>query len=117
MGKRPYYLIYWTRDCDGYEFFPEYIGTNYKAALERYVQLFEYIRQNEFIDEGVNPDHIRGEVNLPRNPLLPGQEQASWINDDDTCWISVHLRCVTTGEFMSGVFERRYKEQFPNAKY
>lgn len=117
MGKRPYYWIYWCRDCEGYEFFPEYIGTNYKAALNRYNKLLEYIRQREFIDEGVDPARINMDIHTPNSPLNVGQQVTSWINDDDVCWISVHLQCVNTNKFVTGMFDEAYRAEFPDAKY
>ena len=78
MGKRPYYIISYTRDYEGYETVIEYIGTNYKAALNRYIKLIEYIKQRDFLDEHVEEDRIEQRVQLPEGELTPGHSVYSY---------------------------------------
>ena len=117
MGKRPYYIISYTRDYEGYETVIEYIGTNYKAALNRYIKLIEYIKQRDFLEEHVEEDRIEQRVNIPDSELIPGQSVYSYINDNDCFYISVEMRCMNTDTFTTAIFENQYKQEYPNAKH
>jgi len=116
-GKRPYYVITYTRDCDGYDSYLTYIGTNWKAAYQRYLSLIEYIKQREFIDYGANEDELNIDIRRTDTPLRVGNDIYSYINNDDNCWISICLKCVNTHKFLDSGYEARYKNQFPNSKY
>lgn len=117
MGKRPYYVISYTREYDGYETVVEYIGTNYKAALNRYIKLIEYIKQRDFLDEHVEEERIEQRVNLPERQLEPGQSVYSYLNDNDCYYMSIEMRCLNTDTFHTIAFENKYKIEYPNAKH
>jgi len=117
MGKRPYYIISYTRDYEGYETVIEYIGTNYKAALNRYIKLIEYIKQRDFLEEHVEEDRIEQRVQLPEGELTPGHSVYSYMNDNDCFYISVEMRCMNTDTFSTARFENQYKQEYPNAKH
>ena len=117
MGKRPYYIISYTRDYDGYETVIEYIGTNYKAALNRYIKLIEYIKQRDFLDEHVGEDRIEQRVQLPEGGLPPGRSVYSYMNDNDCYYISIEMRCMNTDTFSTPAFETKYQQEHPNAKH
>ena len=116
-GTRPFYIVSYTREYDGYESIIEYIGTNYKAALNRYIKLIEYIKQRDFLDENIAEDRIEQTVRLPEQQLLPGQSVYSYMNDNDCCYMSFELSCMNTGSFRTQSFEEKYKRDCPNAKY
>ena len=119
MGKRPYYVINYIRDYDGYETYLEYIGSNYKAALNRYIKLFEYLKKRDFIDEGVAEENISAELRLPTEdrPLEPGQTLWSYLNDNDSFYESISISCRYTNSYSTPFFEEKYKTEFPDSKY
>lgn len=117
MGKRPYYIIYVTKDCDGYESWIEYIGSNWKAAYARFLSLIESIKQEYFYDEGVDQEHIFVNFNPATQPLEINREIYAGINDDDCCWMSIYMKCLPTGQFAIPMHEERYRRDNPNAKY
>ena len=117
MGNRPYYIISYTRDYDGYETFIEYVGTNYKAALDRYVALVNYIKQRDFLDCGIEEDRIDMRVDIPQTPLQPGHRTYAYINDNDCGYMTGELRFVNTNRFLTSTFEEKYKATHPNSKY
>lgn len=119
MGKRPYYIIHYIRDYDGYETFLEYVGSNYKAALNRYIKLFEYLKKRDFIDEGVAEENISAELRLPTedHPLRPGGNLWSYLNDNDSFYESICISCCYTNSYSNSFFEEKYKTEFPDSKY
>lgn len=117
MGKRPYYILEFSRDCEGYFSETIYIGTNWKAALDRYVTAFQYIRKMDFLDEGVNEDDIEERLNMPEHQLAPGESVCSYMNDQNECYDSLYLRCLYTNQFHAPAWEGFYKERYPNSKY
>ena len=117
MGKRPYYIIQYDRDCDGYYSDIVYLGTNYKAALDRYVATIDNIKREDFLESGIHEEDIRMNVNLPNEPLAPGQQVSSWMNDDNECWDTIILKCMNAHQFSRERWETDYKNRFPNSKY
>lgn len=117
MGKRPYYIIIFDRDCEGYYTDVCYIGTNWKAALDRYRTIIDCIKEVDFLNEGVDPDHIYSRVNLPERQLNPGEQIQSYLNDDNVCWDTITLKCMNTNKFTNNNWETKYKALFPNSKY
>ena len=117
MGKRPYYVLYYTTEYDGYNTTIEYIGYNFKAAKARYKALWDYVYQHGFIDEGIEADRIEGEFRPAPDEMHPGQEIGSYINDQNEMWDSIHLVCMNTGAFTNPQKEEEYKRSHPNAKY
>lgn len=116
MGRK-YYVISVQREYDGYETTIEYIGTNFKAACERYQKLFQYIKQRDFLDEGIAEDRIEANFRMPQAEMRPGDNNWSNLNDNDCYYISVVMHCITTNHFQSQFWEDRYKQETPNAKY
>lgn len=117
MGKRPYYVIMWHRDYEGHESVIEYVGTNYAAAKARYRWLFDYLRQREFLDEGIAADRIEGRFNELPAAMVPGQSICSYMNDNDCFYIDIEVRCLATNAFANQQMESRYKQDFPDSKY
>lgn len=118
MGKRPYYILYYTSEYDGYSVNIEYIGHNYKAAKARYKALWDYVYQHYFLDEGIEPNRIEGEfVPAPEKEMRLNQNVGSYINDQCDMWSSIHLVCMNTGAFVNSHKEAEYKRNHPNAKY
>ena len=117
MGTRPYYVIMWHRDYDGHEHIIEYVGTNYKAAKERFRYLFEFIYQRDFLDEGIAAERVERHFNECPATLLPGQSVYAYMNDNDCYYIDLELKCMNTGKFHNQHMEDRYKQDFPNSKY
>ena len=115
--KRPYYIIYFERDCEGYYTDICYIGTNWKAALDRYKTAIECVREVDFLNEGIVPDGIIEHINMPERPLSPGERIQSYLNDDNTCWDTITLACMNTNKFAIPYWEGKYKALFPNSKY
>lgn len=117
MAKRPLYVLTYIRDYDGYESINEYIGSNYKAACARYLELYNYVRQRDFLDENVAEDRIDGNFRTPPTELKPGQSIASYLNDNDCFYITIELSCIMPGAFRISQMEEQYKAHYPNAKY
>ena len=117
MGKRPYYIINIIRDYDGYDSILEYIGTNYKAALNRYARLIEYIKQEEFFDQGVREGDMEIRIGMPENPLQPGEAVFSTVYDNDCCYYTIELFCRNTDVFNNQLHEEKYKREYPDAKH
>lgn len=119
MGNRPYYIITYIRDYDGYETNLEYVGSNYKAAINRYIKLFQYLKQRDFLDEGVAEENIYSDLKLPTedHPLEPGRQLWSYLNDNDSFYESVCIACRYTNSFLTPYFEDKYKNEFPDSKY
>ena len=59
MGKRPYYIINSFVDYDGYDSRVEYIGTNWKAARNRFFTVVELLKQEQFFDHGLTENDIQ----------------------------------------------------------
>ena len=58
MSKRPYFVITHVVDCDGYDTYVDYIGTNLQAALKRFRFLCDDIKERYFIQDGVEEERI-----------------------------------------------------------
>lgn len=122
MGKRPYYILFYTTEYDGYNTEIVYIGSNFKAAKERYRALYDYIYDRDFIQQGVEPDRIDATFRqAPDDKMTPGQHISSWLNDQNETYDSVHLMCLNTGIFSGRGemthLEELYQMNHPNAKY
>ena len=143
MCKRPYYLITHLIDCDGYTYHTDYLGTNAKAAIERFKFLAAEIRQKYFLNEGLDEEHVfygngqRWEDAMELNESMidtPGKAYTFYMNDDNCCWINIKISVIETGKFFGYPSENRwdngrtvwtdnrnreeqYKEAHPNAKY
>ena len=117
MSKRPYYIIYYTTEYDGYRAQIKYIGTNFKAARDRYYFLREYIIQHYFLDEGVQEDRIeKYYADVPDNMHI-GETICSSMNDGDMMYDTLSLACVDTLHFFNNDEERKYKIAYPNSKF
>ena len=117
MGKRPYYVIMWHRDYEGHEAIIEYVGTNYAAAKARYRWLFDFLRQREYLDEGIAAERIEARFNELPVAMIPGQSVCSYLNDGDCYYVDIEIRCLNAHTWASGQMEDRYKQDFPNSKY
>lgn len=117
MGKRPYYVIMWNRDYEGHESIIEYVGTNYAAAKARYRWLYDFLRQREFVDEGVAEDRIEGHFNELPAIMNVGQSVCSSLYDNDCYYIDIEIKCLNANTWSNGSMEDRYKLDFPNSKY
>ena len=117
MGKRPYYIINTCVDYDGYNTMIDYVGTNWRAAYNRYLALVDIIKQREFLDENVPEDSIEVRVHRADKPLTPNQSVWSYLNDQNDCYISIQLVCVNTNEFTNPITERAFKMRYPDSKY
>lgn len=117
MGKRPYYILLTHIDYDGYDTRVDYIGTNWKAAYNRYRALIDIVKQEQFFDNDLIEADIEGNYNLDPAPLEPGHARWSYMNDQNDVYISIQLLCMNTNEFAIQGYERRYKERYPNSKY
>lgn len=117
MGKRPYYVIYYTTEYDGYNTVIKYVGNNFQAAKARYRALYDYVYQHLFLDEGVHEDDICTEFRPVPENMQPGQQIGSYINDQNEMWDSVNIVCLNSGSFVSPREEEEYKNNYPNAKY
>ena len=117
MQKRPYYVITYTREGDGYEATVMYVGCNYKAACDRYKFLYEDVKRREYIDEGVNEDNIDGHYSAPQDHLDVGNAIWSSLSDNDCYWVSIELRAIYLNEFINNTREVCYKNYNPKAKY
>ncbi len=119
MGKRPYYVILFTKEYDGYETYLVYAGTNWKAACDRYKSYYQFIRNRDFINEGIEEARIEDGFRTPdpNTPLRPWQNIYSYINDNDCYYVNIQLWCIETNKFMQDTAETNYKNMFPNSKY
>lgn len=117
MGKRPYYVVTYERDCEGYYTEVCYIGSNWKAAVDRYRAAYDKIKEMDFTRHGLTDEQIYTEFRNPTEKLFPGQNIRSYINDDNMCWDSVCLLCMKANEFSQQGWEDYYKACFPNSKY
>ena len=119
MGKRPYYIIVFSKEYDGYENYIVYTGTNWKAACDRYKAFYQYVRQRDFINEGIEEGRIEDGFRPadPNNPIRPWQNLCSYINDNDCYYVTIQLWCVETDVFSNAQAEEKYKEMFPNSKH
>ena len=117
MGKRPYYVIMWHRDYEGHETIIEYVGTNYTAAKARYRWLFDFLRQREFLDEGIREDRIEARFNELPAAMNPGQSICSYMNDNDCFYIDIEIRCLHAHAWANRGMEDRYKLDCPDSKY
>ena len=59
MSKRPYFVITHVVDCDGYNTYVDYIGTNLQAALKRFRFLCDDIKERYFIQDGIEEERIK----------------------------------------------------------
>lgn len=114
---RKYYVIRLEREYEGYETNIMYIGTNAKAAIDRYTKLFQYVKQRDYLDEGVAPDRIEENFRMPSPEMNPGEQCYSGLNDGDCYYETLVFSCHTTNHFSIPAFEDRYKRETPNAKY
>ena len=112
-GKRPYYIISVQAEGDGYESWIAYIGTNYKAALNRYRWYFNRIKNTDFH----NVDGLEEHFQIPDKPLEPGQSAWGSLYDGYEYYTAVHLECRSTNTFYKSNLEDEYKEAYPKAKY
>ena len=117
MGNRPYYVIMWHRDYDGHEHVIEYVGTNYAAVKARFRWLFDFLRQREFLDEGVAEDRIEARFNDLPEEMTPGTSCYAYINDSDCYYVDLEVKCLHTNAFCNRSVEDRYKLDFPDSKY
>lgn len=117
MGKRPYYVIMWHRDYEGHETIIEYVGTNYAAAKARYRWLFDFLKQREFLDEGIREDRIEARFNELPAAMTIGQSICSYMNDNDCFYIDLEIRCLNAHTWANRSMEDRYKLDFPDSKY
>lgn len=124
MGTRPYYIIYHTVDYDGYEVYIDYVGSNFKAAADRYNSLFQSMRQRNFLDDGVEEDNINGSYTDPIEIKdRPGTCAYSYLNDNDTYYLNITMMCTLTGKFTpapngaENIYETDYRNRYPNSKY
>ena len=114
-GKRPYYIISVEYEGDGYESWIAYIGTNYKAALNRYIWYFNYIKNTDYhndIGHGLEEN-----LRIPDKQLEPGQSVWGSLYDGDVYSTSFHLECRSTNTFNKSNLEDIYKRDYPKAKY
>lgn len=140
MNKRPYYLITHLVDCDGYTNYIDYLGTNGPAAIERFKHLVEEMKEKYFYDAGVRDIYYGAEGEDAINNFSMadidgiGKAFSAYMNDDNTCWITVTISVIETGTFFNyprtGRWntgrdiwtdnpnrEIQYKNYHPNAKY
>ena len=121
MGKRPYYILFYTTEYDGYNTEVVYVGYNQKAAKERYKALYDYIYERDFIQQGVEPDRIEGDFRPAPDDMTPGQHVVSWLNDQNEIYDSIHILCLNTGTFSGrgemAHLEELYQMNHPNAKF
>ena len=118
MGKRPYYIINSFVDYDGYDSRVEYIGTNWKAARNRFFTVVELLKQEQFFDHGLTENDIQCSFrNNTDVPLQPHHSQWAYMDDQNEVYISVQLVCVNTNAFGNEAWERKYKNRYPNSKY
>lgn len=141
MSKRPYFVITHVVDCDGYNTYVDYIGTNLQAALKRFHFLCDDIKDRYFIQDGIEEERINYSV-LPQQDddflkkylTHPGNCIRASINDDCDCWISVDLYNLETNHFTNystqghdwatpAIYtdnmerETLFKRQYPDSKY
>lgn len=117
MGNRKYYVLAWHRDYDGHEHIIEYVGTNYAALKARYRWLFDFLKQREFLDEGIAEERIEARFNDLPATMEPGQSYYAYMNDNDCFYIDIEVRCMYTNSFCNRQMEDRYKLDFPDSKY
>lgn len=141
MSKRPYFVITHVVDCDGYNTYVDYIGTNLQAALKRFRFLCDDIKERYFIQDGVEEERInystlpeRDEDGLKEYIKQPGNCIRTNINDDCDCWISINLYNLETNHFTNystmghdwdnpTIYtdnmdrEALFKRQYPDSKY
>ena len=140
MSKRPYYLITHLVDCDGYNHYIDYLGINASAAIERFKFLVEELKERYFYNDGIENIYYGGEgegayENLSIADIDSiGKAFAVNLNDDNTCWVTVTISVLETGEFFNyprtgrwatgrdiwtdnQARETIYKQNHPNAKY
>ena len=141
MSKRPYFVITHVVDCDGYNTYVDYIGTNLQAALKRFHFLCEDIKQRYFIQDGFDEERINSSL-VPEGPeeylaeyiKHTGNCIRANLNDDCDCWITINLYNLETNHFTNystrghdwdrpAIYtdnmdrEEMFKRQFPNSKY
>ena len=137
MGKRPYYVISHIVECEGYSSYIDYVGTNLKAAINRFKFICEDIKKQYFLDENIAEDNINANF-MPANDWdqylsVIGNRVRYDINDDNECWIGVWRDCCDTNRFLgvmggydyrhprlntdNNTREDRYKHLYPNSKY
>lgn len=121
MGKRPYYVLYYTTEYDGYNSTVVYVGYDFKAAKARYKALYDFIYDTDFIQNGIEADRIEGDFRPAPEDLRPGQRVSSWLNDQCETYDSINLVCLNTGAFMGNQnmqhLEELYQMNHPNAKF
>ena len=117
MGKRPYYIIKYVTDYDGYDDRLMYLGTNYKAACNRYLRLVHYLKKRHFLDEGVAEHNISLSIGEPPAAMVPGNSVYTYMNDNDSYYLTVSMRCIDTNRFMDQSYEDMFRQDFPDSKY
>lgn len=115
-GKRLRYVISYSKEYDGYEHTVYYIGSNEKAAIERYRYVIEYLKRVRFFNEGVNEDEIQTTINMPTRPLQNNETIYSSISDDNE-WITIVLQAIVMNTFIEDEEEQRYLDEHPEAKF
>ena len=115
MAKRPYYIISYSIDCDGYDYYIAYIGTNYRAACNRYNWLCDYLKKIYFADEGFNDEQLNLSVSAPPDSLEVTRQHWSYMNDDRDCYIGIGIQCVNTDKFFIPAQEAEYIIDYPNS--
>lgn len=117
MSKRWKYVIYYTVDYDGYDVRIAYIGSNRKAALHRYSQLYEYLVYRYYLNENIDDEDVNRNYHDP-STLVEGVTQVhSSISDNQDCYICLTLKAQKEHEFELAWDEDRYKAFFPDSKY
>lgn len=117
MAKRPYYIVSYSVECDGYDYYIAYIGTNYKAACNRYNWLCDYLKRIYFTDEGFEDRLLNLSVVAPPDSLLVSRQHWSYMNDDRDCYISIGIQCANTDGFCIPSQEVAYKRDYPNSTH
>lgn len=141
MSKRPYFVITHGVDCEGYNNYVDYIGTNLQAALKRFHFLCDDIKERYFIEDGIDEERInysiapeQSEDFLKEYINHPGNCIRVCMNDDNNCWITVELYNLETNHFTNystrghdwnnpaintDNMEREtlFKRQYPDSKY
>jgi hypothetical protein len=105
MGKRPCYVITTEVDCEGYHTTVDFITHSYPKAKEAYENIFRKRRADYFEAEGLDDDHIYDDFRpMPPKPenITERTNFASWINDDNCCWLTIRCSVAYTDKYPPG---------------